>query len=74
MTFAAFMSGGLGRGLRVVAGLVLIVLGIRMHTAIGTIVAIAGIVPLAAGAFNWCLAAPLFGGPISGSDIHNRKA
>ncbi len=74
MAFATFMSGGLGRGIRIVAGLVLIVLGIRMHTAIGTIVAIAGLVPLAAGTFNWCLAAPLFGGPMSGGDIRNRKA
>jgi hypothetical protein len=54
-------SDGAGRGLRVVAGGALIVAGIAIGGTGGTIVAIVGVVPLAAGVFNVCLFAPLFG-------------
>jgi len=33
---------------------------------------VAGLVPLAAGAFDWCLISALLGGPISGARIRER--
>jgi hypothetical protein len=62
------MSGPAGRGLRVVAGLVVVALGLFVaRTTTWTVLLILiGLVPLAAGLFNVCVFAPLFGGPLSG--------
>lgn len=69
MSFAKFMAGVTGRGLRIVAGIVLIVVGLAVLNAstLGIILAIVGLVPLLAGLFDVCVFAPLFGGPFSGS-------
>ena len=68
MEFARFMSNGLGRGLRIVAGLALIVIGLfSVGGAGGVILAIIGAVPLLAGVMDICLFAPLFGGPLKGA-------
>jgi hypothetical protein len=67
MGFAKFMSSGLGRGIRIVAGLVLIVLGLVSGGTGGIIVAVVGVVPLVAGVLDVCLFARLFGGPLKGA-------
>ncbi len=73
MGFAKFMSSMLGRGIRVVAGIALIIVGLLVvKDTGGLILAVVGLVPLLAGAFDVCLFAPLFGGPFKGSDA--RKA
>jgi hypothetical protein len=70
MEFARFMSSMFGRLLRIVAGIVLIVLGlVTVHGIGGIILAIVGLVPLIAGLFNFCVFAPLFGGPFLAKDI-----
>ena len=66
MGFAKFMSSSLGRGVRIVAGLALIVLGL---TGSGVVFAVIGAVPLLAGIFDVCLLAPLFGAPLKGADV-----
>lgn len=66
MSFARFMASPIGRGLRVVVGLVLVVIGIVVGGGGGWVLAIVGLVPLAAGAFNVCLIAPLIKAPFSG--------
>ncbi len=69
MGFSKFMSGGLGRGLRIIAGLALIVIGLFSVSGTGgLILAVVGAVPLMAGIFDVCLFAPLFGGPLKGAD------
>ena len=69
MDFAKFMSSGMGRGLRIVAGLALIVIGLfSVGGTGGVILAVVGAVPLLAGIFDVCLFAPLFGGPLKGSE------
>ncbi|MBU6515177.1 MAG: DUF2892 domain-containing protein [Acidobacteriota bacterium] len=60
------MSTGLGRSLRVVAGLILIVLGFVGGGGWITL-SIVGLVPLVAGLMNVCLLAPLLGQPLKGS-------
>ena len=73
MGFAQFMSSGLGRGLRIVAGIILIAVGLAVVGGIGGIVlAVVGLVPLLAGAFDVCLFAPLFGAPLKGVDVRAR--
>jgi hypothetical protein len=73
MGFAKFMSSGLGRGLRIVVGLALIVIGLfSVGGTGGIILAVVGAVPLVAGIADVCLFAPLFGGPLKGAEA--RKA
>ena len=70
MGFAQFMSSGLGQGLRIVAGIILIAVGLAVVGGIGGIVlAVVGLVPLLAGVLDVCLFAPLFGAPLKGTDV-----
>ena len=72
--FVKFMASTTGRIVRIVAGVVLIVLGLLvMHGIAGIIVAIVGLVPLLAGIFDFCVFAPLFGAPLSGPKIRAGK-
>ena len=66
MGFARFMSGPVGRLARIVAGIVLVVIGISMGGA-GWILAVVGLLPIAAGVLNICLIAPILGAPFSGA-------
>ncbi|MBN1963527.1 MAG: DUF2892 domain-containing protein [Anaerolineae bacterium] len=59
---AQFMASMTGRIIRIVAGIVLIVLGLAVVGGTGGIVlAVVGLVPLGAGLLDVCLIAPLFG-------------
>ena len=70
MGFARFMSSLTGRLLRIVAGIALIFIGfVTVQGTGGIILAIVGLVVLAAGSFNFCIFAPLFGGPFWAKDI-----
>jgi hypothetical protein len=70
MGFARFMSSLAGRLIRIVAGIVLIIVGLAVvHGTGGIILAVVGLVPLVAGLFNFCVFAPLFGGPFWPKDI-----
>lgn len=65
--FFRFIASPAGRALRILAGLVLIAIGLGWVQGIGGwILAIIGLVPLAAGAFDRCVFAPLFGLPFAG--------
>ncbi len=68
MEIAVFMASPTGRLARIVAGVVLIVLGFMVGGAVGWILAIIGLVPIAAGAGNVCLLAPILGAPFKGVD------
>ena len=70
MGFARFMSSLAGRLLRIIAGIALVIVGLALvHGAGGIILAIVGLVVFAAGLFNFCIFAPLFGGPFWAKDI-----
>ncbi len=65
-----FLASRNGRAVRVVAGLILIAWGLfGLQGLGGTIVAVIGVVPFAAGLFDFCVFAPLFGQPLSGPKI-----
>lgn len=67
MGFAKFMAGPIGRGVRILAGVVLVALGLfSMTQPLGTIVAVVGVVFVLVGVFNVCLIAPIIGAPLSG--------
>ena len=68
--FIAWMASPAGRGTRIVAGIVLVAWGlVGLGGLGGIVVAIVGLVPLIAGLFDFCVFAPLFGGPLSGPAI-----
>ena len=68
--FFRFMAGSAGRAVRIVAGLILIAVGIWAVQGIGGwILVIVGLVPLLAGAFDRCVFAPLFGLPFVGPQL-----
>jgi len=73
MGFASFMASGFGRGLRIVAGVVLLAVGLRVVGGTeGAIIAIVALVPLLAGIFDVCVFAPLFRAPFKGSAVRDR--
>jgi uncharacterized membrane protein len=65
MSFVKFMSSGAGRLLRVVAGAVLVVVGVALGGG-WLVLSVVGLVPLFAGAANVCVFAPLMGQPLKG--------
>ncbi|MGD8625767.1 MAG: DUF2892 domain-containing protein [Anaerolineae bacterium] len=68
-----FLASPAGRVIRAVAGLVLIVVGIALVKGTGGwILAIVGLVPLAAGLFDRCVFAPLFGLPFVGPSLRQK--
>ncbi len=73
--FISWMASSAGRITRIVAGLVLILVGLFLvHSTAGTIVLlVVGLVPLLAGLFDFCVFAPLFGNPFSGKKIRAGK-
>jgi uncharacterized membrane protein HdeD (DUF308 family) len=73
--FISFMASRNGRIVRIVAGAVLVILGffVIANNTTGIIVMLIGLVPLAAGIFDFCVLAPLFGAPFKGSEIRAGK-
>lgn len=72
---AKFMASPAGRGARVVAGLVLIALGLFVIGGTGgIIVAVIGLVPLAAGVLDFCLLGPLLGTPLRGIAVRRGRS
>lgn len=70
MEFAKFMAGPIGRAIRIVAGLALALVGLLVVGGNGGLwMAAVGAIPLVAGIFNFCLFAPLFGGPFLGNKL-----
>ena len=69
MQFARFMASPLGRGGRVVIGVIMIVIGLMLAGPVGWIVAIAGLLPLALGVGNMCIMAPILHVPFKGADL-----
>jgi len=72
--FVKWMASSAGRITRVLAGIVLVVLGMFGIPGLGgVVVAIVGLVPLVAGLFDFCVFAPLFSAPMSGPRIRAAK-
>jgi hypothetical protein len=71
--FFGFIAGPAGRLIRAVAGLALILVALFLVGGIGRwILVIVGLVPLLAGAFDFCVFAPLFNLPFLGPRLRER--
>ena len=74
MQLIKFLASGTGRWVRVIAGIVLIVVGLFVVQNTGGIVlAVIGLVPLLAGILDFCVFAPLFGLSFSGKIIRGEQ-
>jgi hypothetical protein len=73
MAFAQFISTPLGRGIRIVAGFVLIALGIAVGSVGGAILVVVGILPIVTGALNVCVLAPMLHAPFSGRGMSHSR-
>jgi hypothetical protein len=69
MELARFMASPAGRGIRMAAGAAMMIGGISRGGTGGTLLAMAGLLPLLAGATNKCLLAPFLGVPFDGERI-----
>ncbi len=63
MTLVNFMSRGIGRRARLFVGLVMLGVGLALNGG-WLALSMVGLVPLAAGAFGFCLIAPLLHQPL----------
>jgi hypothetical protein len=73
MNIFEFLGSTAGRWVRGIAGLILIALGIWVVSGTwGWVLIVVGLVPLAAGLFDFCLFAPLFGLPFVGDQLRAR--
>ncbi len=74
MQLIKFLASSTGRWVRIIAGVVLIVLGLLViKDTGGLILAVVGLVPLVAGVLDFCVFAPLFGTSVSGKSIRESK-
>jgi hypothetical protein len=64
-----FLVSPSGRLTRVVAGLLLLAAGYLLGDVAGVVVALVGLVPLAAGLVDVCVFAPPFGYPFVGQSV-----
>ena len=65
MALVQFMNSGMGRVARAVLGVLLILVGLALVGGVaGVIIAIIGLLPIAAGGLDFCVLAPLFGQPL----------
>lgn len=73
MTFIAFMTSNRGRMMRVVAGIVLMSMGlVVVKDTLGTILALIALVPIAGGILDFCLVGVLMGYPFRGAVARER--
>ena len=73
--FISWMASSAGRITRILAGLILIILGLFVvHSTVETVIlVVVGLVPLLAGLFDFCVFAPLFSNPFNGKQIRAGK-
>ncbi len=74
MQLIKFLASSTGRWVRIIAGVVLIAVGLLVVKDTGGIIlAVVGLVPLVAGVLDFCVFAPLFGASFSGKAIRESK-
>ncbi|MHB8624768.1 MAG: YgaP family membrane protein [Aggregatilineales bacterium] len=74
MSLIKFLASPAGRLVRIIAGIVLVAVGLFvMQNTAGIVLAVIGLVPLLAGLLDVCIFAPLFGASFSGKAIRATK-
>jgi Zn-dependent protease len=71
--FETFMASGYGRLVRIAIGVAIITLAFLLLHGPAQLIALLGLVPIAAGVFNLCPVAPLWGGHFVGAKYCGRR-
>ena len=70
-----FLASSAGRVVRTIAGIALMALGLMsVGGTVGIVIAVIGIVPFAAGLFDFCVFGALFGYGLSGNAVRAHTA
>lgn len=73
MQLVKFMTSGMGRGARIVLGLVILSVGLWVvQGTLGTIMAVFGLIPLSGGLFDFCLIGFAMGYPLKGEEARKK--
>jgi len=69
------MTSGMGRGMRIMLGLVIVSVGLFVvQGTLGTILAIIALIPISGGVFDFCLAGLAMGYPLNGAEARKQLA
>lgn len=75
MKFLKFMTSGMGRGARIVLGLVIMSLGLFVvQGTLGTILTVVALVPISGGVFDFCMIGFAMGYPLKGAEARKKLA
>ena len=75
MQLVKFMTSGMGRGARIVLGLVILSVGLWVvQGTLGTIMVVFGLIPLSGGLFDFCLIGFAMGYPLKGEEARKKLA
>ena len=75
MKFVKFMTSGMGRGARIVLGLIILSAGLLVVQGTpGLIMAVVALVPIAGGVFDYCLVGAALGYPFWGAEARKKLA
>ena len=75
MTFVTFMTSNQGRIMRIIAGIVLMSIGLFViKDTLGTILALIALIPIAGGALDFCVAGFIMGYPFRGAKAREQLA
>lgn len=75
MAFVTFMTASQGRLLRIVAGIVLMTVGLLVvKDTLGTVMAVVALVPIAGGLLDFCIVGAILGYPFRGAAAREQLA
>ena len=75
MNFVTFMTSSRGRMMRIIAGLVLMSIGLLVvKDTLGTVLALFALIPIAGGVLDFCVAGFLMGYPFRGAQAREQLA
>ena len=75
MAFVTFMTGNTGRMLRIIAGIILMTVGVLVvKDTLGTVLAVVALIPLAGGLLDFCIVGAVLGYPFRGAAAREQLA
>ncbi|MBN8617485.1 MAG: DUF2892 domain-containing protein [Anaerolineae bacterium] len=75
MAFVTFMTGNTGRMLRIIAGIILMTVGVLVvKDTLGTVLSVVALIPIAGGLLDFCVVGAVLGYPFRGAAAREQLA
>ncbi|MBK9748953.1 MAG: DUF2892 domain-containing protein [Chloroflexi bacterium] len=75
MAFVTFMTGNTGRMLRIIAGIILMTVGVLVvKDTLGTVLSVVALIPIAGGLLDFCIVGAVLGYPFRGAAAREQLA